>query len=102
MGNFRKKNIVFKIKDTTKQRDSGFKPDQKGKQNILQMLNDILRQTNSDYVYDKETTKQISNSKELIIDLEILYRYYDYKKIQDKKWFLTYEEFLINKYFRNN
>ena len=101
MGNFRKKNIVFKIKDTTKPRDSGYNPIQKGKQNILTLLNNILEMTDSEYIYNEKTTKHISNSRELIIDLEIIYRYYDYINIQGKHWFLSYEAFLINKYFRS-
>ena len=100
MGNFRKKSIVFKIKNTTK-KETGFKPEQKGRAKLRKMLNDILKITNTNYVYNNATTKYISNSRELVIDLEILYRYYDYKNINEKHWFLSYEEILINKYFQS-
>lgn len=100
MGNFRKKSIVFKIKNTDKQ-EVGFKPEQKGRSKMREMLNDILKITNSNYVYNDATTKYISNSRELIIDLEILYRYYEHKNINEKHWFLSYEEILINKYFQS-
>ena len=100
MGSFRKESIVFKIKNTIN-KDVGFKPEQKGPIKMRKMLNDILKITNSKYVYNDITTKEISNSRELIIDLEILYRYYNYKNINGKHWFLSYEEFLINKYFQS-
>ena len=99
MGNFRNESIVFKMKNTDK-REVGFKPEQKGPTKMRKMLNDILKTTNSKYVYNEITTKEISNSRELIIDLEILYRYNNDKNINGKYWFLSYEEVLINKYFQ--
>ena len=95
MGNFKKKYSVFKIKNTKNVRDTGFRADQKGKLDILKMLN-MLTDNNDIYTY--ENTRKISNSKELCIDQEILFRYYHETKKDTKHWFLSQENFIINSY----
>lgn len=95
MGNFKKKYSVFKIKNTKNVRDTGFRADQKGKLDILKMLNTL---TDNNDIYTYENTRKISNSKELCIDEELLFRYYHEIKKDEKHWFLSQENFIINSY----
>ena len=98
MGIFKKIYVIFKIKDASNARDIGSRPDQKGKEYILKILNTLLnvesKRKEDEYTY--ENTNNIGNSRELCIDHEIYFRYYDYKSTLDKRWFLSYEEYVLN------
>jgi hypothetical protein len=99
MGIFKKKYVIFKIKDASNSRDIGSRPDQKGKQYILKMLNTLINveSKSKEDVYTYENTNDIGNSRELCIDQEIFFRYYDHKATLGKRWFLSYEESVLNK-----
>ena len=105
IGNFKKKYNVFKIKNTTSKRDKGYRADQRGKRDILEVLNNLKipkisskgKEKSKKYiVYNNENTSKISNAKELCVDQEIILRYYDYIKKDGKRWFLSYEEYIIS------
>ena len=103
MGIFKKKYVIFKIKNASNARDIGSRPDQKGKEYILEKLNTLINveSKSKEDVYTYENTNDIGNSREMCIDIEILFRFYDHKKTLDKRWFLSYEEFVLkNKLYK--
>lgn len=101
IGNFKKKYNVFKIKDSTIKKDKGYRADQKGKRDILDVLNLLkipnLEKGKGKYIkYTTDSVREISNARELCVDQELILRYYDSKRKDDKRWFLSYEESIIN------
>ena len=94
IGNFKKKYSVFKIKDTTKPRDLGYRADQKGKIDIIKVINMLLEEE----YYTYKNTKGISNSKELCADQELIFRFYNEIKKNKKDWFLSQEDYIIASY----
>ena len=100
---FKKSYSVFKIKDTRKKRDTGYRCDQKGKLDILRVLNNSLNEslnttpTSQKEYFTYENTKLIENARELCVDQEILFRIHNIKNTQDKTWFLSLEDYLFTK-----
>ena len=101
---FNKKYLVFKTKDMSQTRNSGARCDQKTKSGIETEITELLKSANVDesLAPHSETkrgiakTKKIQNAKELCADLEILHRYFDMKKKNGVKWYLTSEEYMLN------
>ena len=101
---FNKKYIVFKTRDMRQTRNSGARCDQKTKSGIDAEITELLKSAGIDETLapHSETkkgiakTKKIQNAKELCADLEILHRYFDMKKRNDVKWYLTAEEYALN------
>ena len=101
---FNKKYIVFKTRDMSQTRNSGARCDQKTKSGIETEITDLLKSAGIDesLAPHNETkkgiakTKKIQNAKELCADLEILHRYFDVKKKNGVKWYLTAEEYMLN------
>ena len=100
---FKKSYSVFKIKDTTKKRDTGYRCDQKGKIDILRVLNSSLNEgMNSTSKSEKQyfsydNTSLIENARELCVDQELVFRYLNLKNTNGKTWFLSLEDYLFTK-----
>jgi hypothetical protein len=85
-------------------RNSGARCDQKTKNGIEAEITDLLKSAGVDasLAPHNETkkgiakTKKIQNAKELCADLEMLHRYFDVKKKNGVKWYLTAEEYMLN------
>ena len=82
---FKNSYMVFKIKNFNKKLNKGARCDQSGKAEAVSILNSIII---SDVKFD---IKRL-NQKQICIIQEFLLRYYDYKKMNDKRWFLSPEE----------
>lgn len=96
---FKKSYSVFKIRDTKKKRDTGYRCDQKGKIDILRVLNSTLDEgvkSKKEY-FTYENTNLIENAREMCVDQELLFRFYNYKNTQKKTWFLSLEDYLFTK-----
>jgi hypothetical protein len=65
------KFMVYKVKDTKNARSTGFRCDQSGKDNIIQLLNEI--ELNTDYKTDTDKL----NAVELCIKEELLFRIFE-------------------------
>ena len=96
---FKKKYSVFKIKNTTKKRDTGYRCDQKGKIDILRVLNETLKEGSNEAkdVFTYENTIAIENARELCVDQELMFRYFNLIKQNDVTWFLSLEDYLFTK-----
>lgn len=101
---FNNKYIVFKTRDMSQTRNSGARCDQKTKSGIEAEITELLKSAGVDasLAPHNETkkgiakTKKIQNAKELCADLEMLHRYFDVKKKNGVKWYLTSEEYMLN------
>jgi hypothetical protein len=89
----KQKYMVFKIKDTTKQRHTGSRCDQAGKKKTIELTNKILGKE----VFTKENTKGMVQ-QELCIRLEFLLRNFERENKDGKTWFLTPELAIISSF----
>jgi len=103
MAPFKKSYSIFKIKDTTKKRDTGYRCDQKGKIDILRVLNYSMNESikptpksNKEF-FTYENTNLIENARELCVDQELLFRFHNITNTNKKTWFLTLEDYLFTK-----
>ena len=87
----KQKYMVFKIKDTTKQRHTGSRCDQSGKKKTIDLLNTILEKVQ----FTKDNTRGIVQ-QELCIYQEFLLRNLEKEKKNGKTWFLNPELAVIN------
>jgi len=87
------KYMIFKVKDTTKQRHTGSRCDQSGKKKTIALLNEIIGKEE----YTKENTKGVIQ-EELCIRQEFILRNYERTKKDGKTWFLTTELAVINEF----
>ena len=100
---FKKSYSVFKIKDVRKKRDTGYRCDQKGKIDILRVLNSSINEgikptpKPEKQFLSYENTNLIENAREMCVDQELIFRYYNLKKTNDKTWFLSLEDYLFTK-----
>jgi hypothetical protein len=85
------KYMIFKVKDTTRARNSGSRCDQAGKKKTIDILNDIVGEKK----YTKENTRGIVQ-QELCILQEFLLRNYERVNKDGKTWFLSTELAVIN------
>ena len=88
---FKKQYMIFKVKDMTLKRHKGARCDQAGKKETLKVLNKIVGQEE----YTIENTKETMQI-ELCSLQEFLLRYFDYTKKDNKRWYLSPEEAIIN------
>uniref|UniRef100_A0A6C0KHP8 Helicase ATP-binding domain-containing protein n=1 Tax=viral metagenome TaxID=1070528 RepID=A0A6C0KHP8_9ZZZZ len=93
MDNFKNSYVIFKFKNTTNPKDKGARCDQKGKLTILRLLNDIV----GDETYTYDNTKDITNSKDICVLIEVILRYFDSIKKNNKFWFINFENTLLDK-----
>lgn len=91
ISNFKKEYMVYKVKQLDKKRNKGARCDQSGKGDIIKILNLI----EGDNIYTNENTKKF-NSKYLCVLQELLLRYYNFIKKNDKIWFLDSDEAILN------
>jgi hypothetical protein len=87
------KYMIFKVKDTTKQRHTGSRCDQAGKKKTIELLNQIVGKEQ----YTKENTKGIVQ-QEMCILQEFTLRNYEKEHKDGKTWFLTTELAVINEF----
>ena len=85
--------LVFKIKDLKYKRNSGARCDEGGKTKTLKMLNEVVGEER----YTSESTKGLVHI-ELCCLLELIMRYYNRVKVDDKVWFLNSDIALFNKF----
>ena len=92
---FEKNNryLVFKVKETKATRNKGARCDESIKSKKLQILNEIVGKDK----YNKENTRGAVQS-ELCSLQELLLRYYNKEKKEDKVWFLNFELAMIYKF----
>ena len=83
--------MIFKVKDMTLKRHKGARCDQAGKKETLKVLNKIVGKEE----YTIENTKETMQI-ELCSLQEFLLRYFDYTKKENKRWYLSPEEAVIN------
>lgn len=89
--NFKKEYMVYKVKQLDKKRNKGARCDQSGKGDIIKLLNII----EGEGKYNNENTKKY-NSKYLCILQELILRYYNHIKKDDKIWFLDSGDAILN------
>jgi hypothetical protein len=87
-----KKYMVYQIKDTENKRSTGFRCDQAGKENIINLLNDI----ESNDRFAPKITKDGAN--ELCVRQELTLRSFQKIKLEEKTWFLDTETAIINEF----
>jgi hypothetical protein len=91
-------NLVFKTKDMLSKRDTGARCDEAGKVKTLQKLNEIIGENK----YTNESTKMKKDADgniisealghtELCVIQELILRFFNTIKKNEKKWFLTPE-----------
>jgi hypothetical protein len=90
-------NKVFKTKEVDLKRNTGARCDQAGKKTVLRIINKIVE--NDDEIeegrYTTENTKTLKGHQ-MCSEQEFLLRYYKSIQKDDKIWFLTYEEAILN------
>ena len=92
VGSFKNEYNIFKVKNMEDKRSKGARCDQSGKSDSLKLLNNILSSSNK---YTSENTKG-RNKTEFCIMQEFVLRYYESIKQDNKKWFVSPDEALIN------
>jgi len=85
--------LVFKVKDMSSLRNKGARCDEAVKSKKIQILNEIVGREK----YTKENTRGAVQA-ELCSLQEMLLRYYNKEKKEDKMWFLNYELAMIYKF----
>ena len=86
--------LVFKVKDTGSSRNKGARCDEAVKSKKIQILNEIVGEPNR---YNKENTRG-AVQQELCSLQELLLRYYNKEKKENKIWFLDFELAMIYKF----
>jgi len=87
-----KKYMVYKVKDTSNNRSTGYRCDQSGKEKIIRILNDI----ETDDRYASKVTKD--GATELCVRQEFTLRSFEKQKLDNKSWFLDTETAIINEF----
>ena len=87
-----KKYMVYKVKDTTNTRSTGFRCNQSGKEKIIQLLNDI----DINNTYASKVTKE--GALELCVRQELTLRSFNNQKLDGRTWFLDTETAIINEF----
>ena len=91
------KDMVFKIKDTTNKRSTGYRCIQAGKgKKIIDILNEIegMKTTEKTFVV-KESKESVF---ELCIRIELTLRSYQHEKLEGKTWFIDTETAIYNEF----
>lgn len=88
MGEFKHKYAVFRIRDMREtKRQTGYRCDQKGKRVITEVYNTLMNEL------DVSVQEDVTNARDLCVDLEILFRYLT--SIKRPFWFLNFEMNII-------
>jgi len=87
-----KKYMVYKLKNTENERSTGFRCDQSGKENIIEILNSI----EIDDKYASKVTKD--GAFELCVRQEFTLRSFEHQHLDNKTWFLDTETAIINEF----
>jgi hypothetical protein len=87
--------MVYKVKDTTNTRSTGFRCDQSGKEKIVKVLEEII---NKDIEKDMEKGIKKEGAFELCVKQELLLRCFEFDKLDNKTWFLETESAIINEF----
>jgi len=85
--NFKKDYMIFKVKLMTRKRHKGARCDQSGKNEAVNLLNQILGREDKEDKYDSKDKK--INQKQICVTQEFTLRLFDKKKKDGKRWFLT-------------
>ena len=91
IGDFKNEYNIFKVKNLQDKRSKGARCDQAGKADTIKLLNDIIQENK----YTAANTKG-RNKKEFCVIQELVLRYFNKIKKNNKKWFLTPQEVIIN------
>lgn len=91
IGDFKNEYNIFKVKNMEDKRSKGARCDQAGKAETIKLLNDILEENK----YTNANTKG-RNKKEFCVVQELVLRYFNKNKKNNKIWFLTPQEAIIN------
>ena len=87
-----RKFMVYKVKNTENERSTGFRCDQSGKENIIDILNSI----EIDDKYASKVTK--AGAYELCVRQEFTLRSFEHQHLDNKTWFLDTETAIINEF----
>jgi hypothetical protein len=88
---FKKEYNIFKVKNMKDKRSKGARCDQAGKSETIKLLNEILGET----TYSSNNTIG-RNKLEFCVLQEMYLRYFNKKSEDNKRWFLTPSETIIN------
>ena len=88
---FKKDYNIFKVKNMEDKRSKGARCDQAGKSETIKLLNEIM----GDSVYSSENTKG-RNKIEFCVMQEMYLRYFDKTSKNNKRWFVTPSEMILN------
>ena len=91
IGNFKNEYNIFKVKDMEDKRGKGARCDQSGKSDTFGILNHILDKSK----YTSENTKGRKKIEFCVIQ-ELLLRFYNKTKKDNKIWFLNPSEAIVN------
>jgi hypothetical protein len=88
---FKKDYNIFKVKNMEDKRSKGARCDQAGKSETIKLLNEIMGES----VYSSENTKG-RNKIEFCVMQEMYLRYFDKTSKNNKRWFVTPSEMILN------
>ncbi len=91
IGDFKNEYNIFKVKNMEDKRSKGARCDQAGKAETIKLLNAILQENK----YTTTNTKG-RNKKEFCVIQELVLRSFNKNKKNNKIWFLTPQEAIIN------
>lgn len=91
IGDFKNEYNIFKVKNMEDKRSKGARCDQAGKAETIKLLNSILQENK----YSNANTKG-RNKKEFCVIQELVLRSFNKIKKNNKIWFLTPQEAIIN------
>jgi hypothetical protein len=90
---FKDREMTFKVKDMKQKRNNkGSRCDNLGNSQIIKYLNEII---GGEPIYDNENIKDKYTKISLCVLTEILLRYYDETRRNDKRWFFNIEQAMI-------
>jgi len=93
IGPHKKLYLVFRVVDTrAKSSQKGWRCDQAAKRNVLRSLNGL-----APGIFDEANTNSIRSSRELCVDLEVILRFKQEQRADDKQWIINYEQMLLAK-----
>ena len=99
IGDFKGNFNVFRVKQMTKKRNKGARCDQSGKSEAVNILNAIIdldeKYKDSVETYNIDNTKKY-NQTMICIFQELYLRFYDHVSRDNKRWFLSPAESIIN------
>jgi hypothetical protein len=88
--------MVYQIKDTENKRSTGFRCDQSGKENIINLLNAIENNNRFAPKVTKDGAKELCVRQELT--LRSFEKFKDKIGVDQKTWFLDTETAIINEF----